>query len=142
MAVYRRELNNQTSDVKKRHLIGSMIGNVREWYDYVIYGSLAPILALVFFPNNAKASALILTFAVFAAGFLVRPFGGIIFGYIGDKYGRKKAFMYSILLMAAPALAIGFLPSYSSIGILSSLLLLIFRLLQGVAVGGEYPALE
>lgn len=128
-------------EVKKRHIIGSVVGNACEWYDYVIYASLAPVLATVFFPKSDKVVGLMLTFVVFAAGFLIRPVGGMVFGNIADKYGRKRAFIYSIVLMALPALAIGLLPSYDSAGRLSVLLLLFFRLLQGMAIGGEYPTM-
>lgn len=132
---------NEAITVEQRHIISSMIGNACEWYDYVIYGSLAPILSEVFFPKTDKVVSLILAFAIFAAGFLVRPIGGIVFGHLSDKYGRKFAFIRSILLMAIPALAIGLLPSYDSIGRLAPLLLLLCRLMQGVAVGGEYPTI-
>jgi len=132
---------NKAIKIKKRHLVGSMIGNACEWYDYVVYGSLAPILSIIFFPKDDRIVGLMLTFAIFAAGFLVRPIGGVIFGNIADKYGRKNAFIYSILLVAVPALAIGFLPGYNAIGRSSPFLLLIFRLLQGIAVGGEYPTM-
>jgi MHS family proline/betaine transporter-like MFS transporter len=128
-----------TPPLKKRYLIGCTIGNACEWYDFVIYGSLASILSVNFFPEADKLASLMMVFAVFAAGFLVRPLGGVIFGYIGDKKGRKKAFIYTILLMALPALAIGFLPTYNEIGRLAPILLLVCRLLQGMAVGGEYP---
>ncbi len=131
--------NTSKTPIKKRHLMSCTIGNACEWYDFVIYGSLASILSVNFFPEADNIASLMMVFAVFAAGFLIRPLGGIIFGYIGDKKGRKNAFVYTILLMAVPALAIGFLPTYNQVGRLAPILLLVCRLLQGIAVGGEYP---
>src|SRR5438105_6175368 len=109
------------------------IGTALEYYDFVIYAFLASILSKIFFPQDLSGVALIETFAIFAVGYLIRPLGGIIFGHLGDKYGRKKAFTTAILLMAIATLGIGLLPSYQQIGILAPLLLLLLRLIQGFA---------
>lgn len=117
------------------------VGNILEWYDFAIYGALSPILAKVFFPEKTLFASLTLTFFIFAIGFFVRPIGGLFFGYIADKYGRKRALTYSVMLTAIPALSTALLPSYYYWGGSSAVLLLTFRVLQGFAVGGEYPAL-
>jgi len=115
-----------------------MIGNGLEWYDYALYGHFAALISKNFFPAGDAKIALIATFGIFAAGFLMRPLGGIFFGYIGDKYGRKSALSLSILLMAIPTACIGLLPTYETIGILAPVFLTIIRLIQGVAIGGEF----
>jgi len=130
-----------TSEVSKlniRNLIAGSSGNVLEWYDFTVYGFLATIIGSQFFPDQDKVVQLISTFGIFAAGYLMRPLGGVVFGFIGDKYGRKKALLYSVLLMAIPTTLIAFLPTYESIGWYSALLLVLLRLLQGLSVGGEF----
>ncbi len=119
-------------------LIAGSSGNVLEWYDFTVYGFLATIIGTQFFPNEDKTIQLISTFGIFAAGYLMRPLGGVVFGYIGDKYGRKKALLYSVLLMAIPTTLMAFLPTYESIGWYAALLLVVLRLLQGLSVGGEF----
>lgn len=119
-------------------IIPGIIGNILEWYDFSLYGYLAPIFAKLFFPAGDFISSLLATFGVFAAGFLMRPLGAILFGYYGDKYGRKKSLAAAIVLMAIPTTIIGMLPTYASIGIFASILLTLCRLLQGLAVGGEF----
>lgn len=114
------------------------IGNVMEWFDYGVYGTLAPIISLAFFPSKDPITSLLLTFVVFGVGFVMRPLGAIIFGYIGDKYGRKQALSITILIMAFSTFAIGLIPPYASIGIVAPLLLTLARLLQGVSTGGEW----
>lgn len=118
--------------------IAGMIGNGLEWYDYALYGNFAPIISQLFFPSENKFISLLVTYGVFAAGFIMRPLGAIIFGYIGDKYGRKVSLAISILLMAIPTSFIGLLPTYAQIGILAPILLTVIRLLQGIALGGEF----
>ncbi len=120
----------------KKVVISGMIGNALEWYDYALYAQFAYIIGLKFFPKTEFIE--ILTFAVFAAGFVVRPLGGIIFGQIGDRLGRRKALVLGILLMAVPTAGIGLLPSYNSIGIAAPIILVIIRLLQGFSLGGEF----
>ncbi len=119
-------------------LFAGMIGNVLEWYDFVVYGFLAVIIGELFFPSTDPMVSLIKSFAVFAVGFLMRPIGAILFGYIGDRFGRKKSLTISILLMALSTTAIGLLPTYQSIGILAPVLLVALKMLQGLSVGGEY----
>jgi MHS family proline/betaine transporter-like MFS transporter len=123
-------------DAKRTFAI--IAGHLLEHYDITLYGFFAAMLGPLFFPENDHVCATLFSFGVFAAGFLMRPFGGFIFGYIGDKYGRKKALLFSILLVTLPTFSIGFLPTYAQIGILSPILLIFFRLLQGLCVGGEF----
>ena len=113
-----------------------MMGNALEWYDYALYAQYAYIIGLKFFPKTEFVE--ILTFALFAAGFLIRPLGGILFGYIGDKFGRRIALVIGILMMAVPTASIGVLPSYDSIGIAAPIILAIIRLAQGFSLGGEF----
>jgi MFS transporter, MHS family, proline/betaine transporter len=122
----------------KKVIIAGMIGNGLEWYDYMIYGMLASVISEHFFPPTDSSSALIAAFGIFAAGFLMRPIGAVLFGWIGDTYGRRTALAISIGLMAVPTAAIGVLPTYSSIGIAAPIGLTIIRLLQGLALGGEF----
>ena len=120
-----------------RNTIGGIFGNILEWYDFAVYGFLAPIMGGLFFPADDALGGLIKTYGIFAAGYLMRPLGGIIFGHIGDKYGRKKALQLSITVMAIPTVLVGFLPVHAQIGIYAALLLTLLRLLQGISVGGE-----
>ena len=126
--------------MNNRTLLAVLGGNSLEWYDFMIYAGLAPIISRVFFPHVDTHSSLILTFGVFAIGYLSRPLGGLLIGYLGDRLGRRKALILSISLMALPTAAVGFLPTYSQIGIAAPLLLLALRLIQGFAVGGEFPS--
>ncbi|MDA9019690.1 MFS transporter [Flavimaricola sp.] len=119
---------------------GGAIGNVLEWYDFAIFGFLAPIMSPLFFPDSDPMVSLIKTYGVFAGGYIMRPIGGILFGYIGDRFGRARALQLSILLMAIPTLLIGLLPTYEQIGWTAALLLIVMRLAQGVSVGGELVA--
>ncbi|MBT5389589.1 MAG: MFS transporter [Alphaproteobacteria bacterium] len=121
-----------------RLILSTSAGHILEYYDTTLYGFFAVLLAPMFFPAENPAIATICSFIVFAAGFAMRPFGGIVFGHLGDKYGRKVAFMLSIALVTIPTLGIGCLPSYSTIGLAAPILLILFRLLQGISVGGEY----
>ncbi len=114
------------------------VGNVLEYYDFTLFVYLAPFISPLFFPTGDKVTAIIAGLGVYALGYFMRPLGAIFFGYIGDTYGRKRALILSIIMMAIPTALIGCLPTYHSIGILSPLLLLLCRLLQGLCVGGEY----
>lgn len=116
----------------------SSVGTLIEWYDFYIFGSLATILATKFFPEGNPTAAFLSTLATFAAGFVVRPFGALFFGRLGDLIGRKYTFMVTLLLMGGATFAIGLVPSYETIGFLAPLLVLVLRLLQGLALGGEY----
>ncbi len=121
----------------RKQAIGGVVGNVLEWYDFAVFGYFAPIIAGQFFPEDDPAAALINAFGVFAAGYLMRPLGGVVFGYIGDKLGRKKALNWSVMLMVIPTVLLGFLPTHAQVGILAPILLLIMRMVQGFSVGGE-----
>lgn len=116
----------------------SSLGTLIEWYDFYIFGSLATIIGAQLFPADAGASALINTLAIFAAGFIVRPFGALVFGRLGDLIGRKYTFLLTLVLMGGSTFLIGLIPSYSSIGYFAPILVLILRLVQGLALGGEY----
>ncbi len=122
----------------KKVVASGMIGNGLEWYDYALYGQTAWLLATLFFPSGDPTVSLIATYGVFAAGFIVRPLGAILFGWIGDKYGRKQAMVIAVLMMAIPTGCIGLLPTYEQVGILAPILLTLIRLLQGLSLGGEF----
>ena len=113
-------------------------GTMIEWYDFYIFGSLAPIMSGLFFPKENPTAAFLLTLATFATGFAVRPFGALVFGRVGDLVGRKYAFLVTLLIMGGSTFVIGLLPTYEAVGILSPLILVALRLLQGLALGGEY----
>jgi MFS family permease len=116
----------------------SSMGTMIEWYDFYIFGSLAVVISTKFFPSDNPTAAFLSTLATFAAGFVVRPFGALFFGRLGDLIGRKYTFMLTLLLMGGATFAIGCVPSYETIGYLAPILVLILRLLQGLALGGEY----
>src|SRR5256714_5468423 len=119
-------------------ITASSVGTMIEWYDFYIFGSLAAIIATQFFPGGNPTASFLKTLATFAVGFAVRPFGALVFGRIGDLTGRKFAFLTTLLIMGGSTAAIGFLPGYDRIGILAPIILVILRLLQGLALGGEY----
>ena len=119
-------------------IIASSVGTVIEWYDFYIFGSLSAIISLSFFPKNDPTAAFLSTLAAFGAGFIARPFGGIIFGRLGDRIGRKYTFLLTLLLMGGSTFAIAFIPSYSQIGLVAPAILLLLRIIQGLALGGEY----
>ncbi len=116
----------------------SSMGTMIEWYDFYIFGSLAVVISTKFFPSDNPTAAFLSTLATFAAGFVVRPFGALFFGRLGDLIGRKYTFMVTLLLMGGATFLIGCIPSYETIGFLAPLLVLLLRLLQGLALGGEY----
>ena len=122
----------------KKVIFASSLGTVFEWYDFYLYGSLAAIIAKQFFSGLNDASALIFALLAFAAGFAVRPFGALVFGRIGDLVGRKYTFLITIVIMGLSTFLVGVLPSYASIGIAAPVILIALRLLQGLALGGEY----
>jgi MFS family permease len=119
-------------------IFASSTGTVFEWYDFYLYAVLAPFFAALFFPPGNDTAALLSAFATYAAGFLVRPFGALLFGRIGDLVGRKYTFLVTILVMGASTFAVGLLPTYNQIGWAAPILLVTLRLLQGLALGGEY----
>lgn len=122
--------------IRRQELAGT-VGNVLEWYDFAVYGFLAPVIGPQFFPNDDPLTALINTYGIFAAGYLMRPLGGVIFGHIGDRMGRKKALQVSIAMMAIPTVIVGLLPVYKDAGVAAPAMLVVMRLVQGVSVGGE-----
>ncbi|OZC80433.1 hypothetical protein CH274_14705 [Rhodococcus sp. 06-418-5] len=122
----------------RRRLFGGAVGTFVEWFDFVTYAVTAPTLALLFFPKSNPSAAVLGTLAIFAVGFIARPLGGVVFGYLGDKYGRIRVMASVILLMGVATGAIGLLPTYASIGMAAPILLLIFRLIQGFSTGGEH----
>jgi MFS family permease len=130
--------NRQPPASIRRIIFASGLGTMIEWYDFYIFGSLAVVMSELMFPKGDPQWALIKTWALFATGFVVRPFGAIVFGRIGDLVGRKYAFLVTLTIMGLSTFLIGVLPTYASIGILAPTILLVLRLLQGLALGGEY----
>ena len=129
-------------DSPSRKLLGGAIGNMGEQFDYSIYAFTAPIIALNFFPSSNPVAALLNTFVVYALSFVARPFGGVMFGYIGDRFGRFAILTWTVVLMGVGTMLIGLLPSYSSVGVLAPILLVVCRLLQGLSLGGETTGVE
>src|SRR5262245_21864622 len=123
---------------EKRVIFASSLGTVFEWYDFYLYATLAPFFAALFFPPGNDTAALLSAFVTYAAGFLVRPFGALVFGPLGDIVGRKYTFLLTIVAMGAGTFAIGLLPTYATLGMAAPVLLVALRLLQGLAIGGEY----
>ena len=123
---------------EKKVIFASSLGTVFEWYDFYLYGSLAAIIAKQFFSGLDEGSAFIFALLAFAAGFIVRPFGAIFFGRLGDMIGRKYTFLVTILIMGLSTFIVGILPTYASIGVAAPIILIVLRLLQGLALGGEY----
>ncbi|MBA3849605.1 MAG: MFS transporter [Opitutus sp.] len=113
-------------------------GTLIEWYDFYVFGSLATVLSAHFFPSGNETAALLNTLAVFATGFVVRPFGALVFGRLGDRVGRKHTFLLTLLLMGGSTFAIGLLPTFAQAGVAAPLLLVLLRLVQGLSIGGEY----
>ncbi|MFZ9686645.1 MAG: MFS transporter [Chitinophagaceae bacterium] len=119
-------------------IFASSVGTLIEWYDFYLFGSLAPIIAMQFFPKADPTAALLSTLATFAAGFIVRPFGALVFGRLGDMVGRKYTFLLTLVLMGGSTFAIGLIPGYEKIGFAAPIIVLLLRLIQGLALGGEY----
>ncbi|MEZ4360869.1 MAG: MFS transporter [Kofleriaceae bacterium] len=127
-----------TSPEERRAILASSVGTVFEWYDFYLYAILAPFFAGLFFPKGNETAALLSAFATYAAGFMVRPFGALVFGRVGDLVGRKYTFLVTISVMGASTFLVGILPTYDSVGVLAPILLVTLRLVQGLALGGEY----
>jgi len=140
MAVATEKLQSKTplTQEEKLVIVASSVGTVFEWYDFYLYATLAPFFAALFFPKGNATAALLSAFAAYAAGFLVRPFGAILFGRIGDLVGRKYTFLVTIVVMGLSTFSVGLLPTFESIGWVAPILLVSLRLLQGLALGGEY----
>ncbi|BFG81105.1 MFS transporter [Paraburkholderia terrae] len=136
-AIPLNESGRMTSDERKI-IFASSLGTVFEWYDFYLYGSLAAVVGKQFFSSVNETAAFIFALLAFAAGFAVRPFGALVFGRLGDLVGRKYTFLVTILLMGTSTFLVGVLPSYASIGITAPVLLIVLRLVQGLALGGEY----
>ncbi|WP_018717722.1 MFS transporter [Arhodomonas aquaeolei] len=119
-------------------VVGGTIGNVMEWYDFALYGFFAPVISQLFFPSDNHLASLIATFGVFAAGFVMRPIGGVVFGYVGDRLGRAAVLKISIITMGTATTLLGLLPTHASAGLWAAVLLVGVRLLQGLSVGGEF----
>lgn len=137
-------LDQQLEQVSERKALrraasASFMGNFVEWFDYAAYGYLAAVIALTFFPQTDKATGLLATFAVFALSFIVRPLGGLVWGHFGDKYGRRSALSWSILIMSVSTFCIGILPTYNHIGLWAPALLLLIRLFQGFPLPESTP---
>jgi MHS family proline/betaine transporter-like MFS transporter len=131
-------MNTDIRTAERRIVVAGLAGNVMEWYDFGTYGFFAATIGAQFFPAHDPLVSLLASFAVFAIGFIGRPLGALIFGHIGDRSGRKRALMASVLTMAVPTTLMGLLPTYAEIGVLAPLLLVLLRLFQGLAVGGEF----
>ena len=132
------EIRRRWSPEQKKVAFAASLGSVIAWYDFYLYGALASVLAQQFFTNLNDGQALVFALLAFAAGFIVRPFGGLVFGRLGDLIGRKHPFLITMLVMGLSTFTVGLLPSYASVGVAAPLLLMLLRLLQGLALGGEY----
>ena len=130
----------QMPKLTSRGIVAATSGNILEWYDFTAYGFMAPIIGAAFFPQGDTLAATLSAFAVLAVGYLARPIGSLVFGHIGDRIGRKPALLVSVVLMGVSAFAIGLLPTYAEIGVVAPVLLVVLRILQGIAVAGEYTA--
>jgi MHS family proline/betaine transporter-like MFS transporter len=124
----------------RRIILAGLAGNVMEWYDFAIYGYFATVIGYHFFPSSDPVVSVIAAFGAFAAGYMMRPIGGFVFGWIGDVFGRKRVLTLSILAMAVPTVMIGLMPTYGDIGVAAPVILVALRLVQGLSVGGEYTS--
>jgi MFS family permease len=132
------ELSKEEKKTIRAVILASSVGTLIEWYDFYIFGALASIISTKFFPATNPTAAYLSVLATFAAGFVVRPFGALVFGRLGDLVGRKYTFLLTLIIMGGSTFAIGLVPSYAAIGAAAPLLVLLLRLLQGLALGGEY----
>ncbi|MCS6946105.1 MAG: MFS transporter, partial [Steroidobacteraceae bacterium] len=132
---------NQERGIDRAHrrvIFASSLGTVFEWYDFYLYGALSAVISRQFFAGVDETTAFIFALLAFAAGFFVRPFGALLFGSLGDRFGRKRTFLITIVIMGAATALVGVLPTYASIGVAAPILLVLLRLAQGLALGGEY----
>ena len=125
----------------RRVLLAASVGTLFEWYDFYLYGSLAVFFGGLFFPKGNDTAQLLASLATFGAGFGVRPLGALVFGYFGDLIGRKYTFLVTMATMGISTALVGLLPTYASVGLMATALLVLLRLLQGLALGGEYGSL-
>jgi MFS family permease len=137
-ATYVPESRVVSRSEERRVIVASSVGTVFEWYDFYLYAILAPFFAALFFPPGNATAALLGAFGAYAAGFLIRPFGALIFGRIGDLVGRKYTFLVTIVVMGISTVLVGFMPTYATVGFAAPLILILLRLAQGLALGGEY----
>lgn len=126
------------SDDQRRVAVAGVVGNVLEWYDFALYGYLATVFADQFFPSDDALASLISAYAVFAIGFLARPLGGLVYGHIGDRFGRRRLLTISVVMMGLPTFLLGLLPTYAQVGVLAPVLLIALRFVQGISAGGEF----
>lgn len=133
-------MTDRTTTLSPRAIFAATSGNVLEWYDFTVYGFLAPTLGSIFFPSEDRVSSLLAAFAVLAVGYAARPIGSVIYGHIGDRLGRKPALLSSVVIMGVGSLLIGLLPTYAQIGAAASFFLVAIRIVQGISVAGEYSA--
>ena len=140
MAISTEAVSTKTPISKEERLVilASSLGTVFEWYDFYLYATLAPFFAALFFPKGNETAALLSAFTAYAAGFLVRPFGALVFGRIGDLIGRKYTFLVTIMVMGLSTFGVGLLPTFATVGWLAPVIMIVLRLLQGLALGGEY----
>jgi MHS family proline/betaine transporter-like MFS transporter len=132
-------MNTQTNNQSNtKIIIAGAVGNALEWYDFAIYGYFASQIGKVFFPTENPINQLLASFSIFAVGYLMRPLGGICFGYIGDRYGRQIALTISVIAMAVPTFLVGVIPGYDEIGLVAPIILTFVRMIQGLSVGGEF----
>ena len=126
------------ADKTRTVIVAGAIGNVLEWYDFAIYGYFAASIGRTFFPREEPLAQVLSAFGIFAVGFLMRPVGGALVGYIGDKLGRRAALTFSVTAMAIPTFLVGILPGYPVLGVFAPVALTLLRMIQGLSVGGEY----
>lgn len=132
------DMTTQTKQSRGRSILAAASGNVLEWYDFTVYGFMASTIAVLFFPSEDKVASLLSAFAVLAVGYAARPVGSLLFGHIGDRYGRKPVLIASVMTMGLGSVAIAALPTYDQIGITAAVLLVLIRIAQGISVAGEY----
>jgi MFS family permease len=138
VTVAMRDVGMDAADKSRLVVIAASLGTVFEWYDFFLYGSLAVFFSGLFFPPGNETAAFLASLATFGAGFAVRPFGAIVFGALGDRIGRKRCFMITMVMMGLSTVVVGLLPTYAQVGVWAPALLVLMRLTQGLAVGGEY----
>lgn len=124
--------------MRRRAIYAGIAGNVMEWYDFAVYGYFARTIGQLYFPAEDLHMSLLAAYGAFAVGFVMRPLGAVLFGYIGDRVGRSHCLLWSVVAMAIPTFIIGILPTYHQIGVGASLMMILCRVVQGLAVGGEY----
>ncbi len=134
----KRRSNSYWLTTGEKHCLSAFAGSVVEWYDFTIFGALTPVLSSLFFPKDLPLISLTKTFAIFATGFIARPLGALILGWIGDRQGRKKALLISLLLVTLSTTSMSMLPVYSQLGVMSTYLLILLRIMQGFGAGGEH----